>query len=59
MISTLITTQKCTYVKCCNYVDSAVLIYCGSIKRYLNKEEAENPSKSRQRKYKKYEVRKS
>jgi len=36
-------------VDCCNYADSAECIdnYCGCIKRYLNKDEAENPSKSR------------
>ena len=49
MISTLNTTQKCPYVDCCNYADSTECIdnYCGCIKRYLNKDEAENPSKSR------------
>lgn len=49
MISNLNTTQKCPYMGCCNYADSAECIdnYCGCIKRYLNKEEAENPSKSR------------
>ena len=49
MISPLNITQKCPYVDCCNYADSTECIdnYCGCIKRYLNKDEAENPSKSR------------
>jgi hypothetical protein len=37
-------------VDCCNYADSIECIDndCGCIKRYLNKDEAENPLKSRQ-----------
>lgn len=50
MISNQNITQKCSYVDCCNYADGTECIdnYFGCIKRYLNKEEAENPSKSRQ-----------
>lgn len=50
MISIMDTTRKCTYVDCCNYADSIECIDndCGCIKRYLNQEDAENPSKSRQ-----------
>ena len=39
------TTRKCTYVDCCNYADSTECI--DKYYRYLNKDEAENPSKSR------------
>lgn len=49
MISNLNITQKCPYMDCCNYADSAECIdnYFGCIKRYLNMDEAENPLKSR------------
>jgi len=46
MISPLNITQKCPYVDCCNYADSTECI--DKYYRYLNKEEAENPLKSRQ-----------
>lgn len=46
MISIMDTTRKCTYVDCCNYADSTECI--DKYYRYLNKEEAENPLKSRQ-----------
>jgi hypothetical protein len=45
MISPLNITQKCPYVDYCNYADSAE--YIDNYYRYLNKEEAENPLKSR------------
>ena len=49
MISNLNITQKCPYMGCCNYADSAECLdnYFGCIKRYLNMDEAENPLKSR------------
>ena len=46
MISPLNITQKCPYVDCCNYADSTECI--DKYYRYLNQEDAENPSKSRQ-----------
>ena len=50
MISPLNITQKCPHVDRCNYADSAECI--DKNYRYLNKEEAENPLKSRQNKHK-------
>ena len=51
MILPLNITQKCPCVDCCNYADSTECIdnYCGCMKYNLYKEEAENPSKSRQK----------
>ena len=42
--------KKCQHIKHCIYFDisNGIDNYCGCIKRYLHKEEAENPSKSRQ-----------
>ena len=50
MITPFNITQKCSHADCCNYADSTECIdnYLGCIKCILNKEEAENPSKSRQ-----------
>ena len=44
LISPLNITQKSLYMDCCNNADSAECIgnYYGRIKRYLNKEQAEN-----------------
>lgn len=44
-ISTSCTSCKCPYRVHCNYADTTECIdnYCGCIKCYLNKEEAENP----------------
>lgn len=45
LISPLNITQKSLYMDCCNYAGSTECIgnYYGRIKRYLNKEKAENP----------------
>ena len=42
-------TQNCLYWKSCKYADSTECIdnYCGCLRSQINKEEAENPKKSR------------
>ena len=49
MISPLNIAQKCPYVDCCNYADTIECIDnpSGCLRYHINKEEAENPLKSR------------